>query len=298
MTQRDHTTNAPPLSSVADRPRHGAGVSPVSAGGARTDDHHECAGQPDSAHLGSESREALEARCLRQAERIAELERDLHALSHTIRSPLVALKGFAGLLEEEAAGQLGDNGRHFLGRISEAGRRIELRLNDLAQLMTIAEQAPAAGWVDPVSIVEALAGEFKPALDDTGMRILVSQEPPLVYCDRAQLELALRHLIGNALQHGAPSEPRHVEIHIHRDDAGTHVSVTDSGPGMEPSVEQRAFDPFDCAGDRQRRFDDARESSGIGLALVERIAIAHGGTVRIETEPGRGTTVVINFPHE
>ncbi len=287
MTHRDPTMDAPPrVPDAAPLPRDAKGVSCARPG----------EGSPGGFH--DESRDELEARCARQAERIASLERDLHALSHTIRSPLVALKGFAGLLEEDVAERLGDNGRHFLGRIVEAGRRIELRLNDLSQLMNLAEQPPNPGWIDPIGIVEALAADFKPALDDTGMRILVSQDPPLVYCDAVQLELALRHLIGNALQHGAPSEPRHVEVQFVRDDDGTHVRVADAGPGMDPSVEGRAFEPFDTAGGRQRRFDEGRESSGVGLALVERIAIAHGGRVRLDTSAGHGTAVVITFPHE
>jgi len=241
--------------------------------------------------------DSLELEHADRARSLAGLERDVHALSHSIRSPLVAVKGFAGLLEEELGEQLDDSGRHFLGRIQEAGRRMEWQLNDLNQLLALYEQAPSANWCDPVPVIESLASEFKPALDEAGMRILVSLDVPLVYCDRAQLALALRHLIGNALQHGAPSEPRHVEVHVARSESDTRVTVTDSGPGMDEALARRAFEAFDRSGERHRCFDGGRESSGVGLGLVRRIAEAHGGDAAIESDPGRGTRVVMTFPH-
>ena len=240
-----------------------------------------------------QTRRRLETR----EQRLAELERDVRALSHGIRSPLVALKGFSGLLAEEHAEALGESGRHFLQRIEEASRRIESRLNDFAQLLAIDEESPSRSWTDPTPLIESLASSFKGALDEAGMRILMSNDPPLVYCDQRQLEVALTHLIGNALQHGVPAEPRHVQIRITGDDAATTISVTDDGPGMEEAMAERAFEPFDAAGEQRRRFDDGRESTGIGLALVRRIADAHGGEARFETAPGRGMTVTLTFPH-
>jgi len=304
MTHRDDTTNAPDLSAQrATAPGRDApttaqlglrrGNAARDGARARSDDAAD-AGDDDA----GESTDLLIERCGRMSRRIADLERDIHALSHSIRSPLVALKGFAGLLQEELAEGLGDNGRHFLGRISEAGRRIEARLNDLAQLHAATEKPPSRTWIDPAPLVEALAAEFKPTLDETGMRILLSQDLPLVHCEPRLLELALRHLIGNALQHGTPSEPRHVEISIERLESETRVAVKDGGPGMDEALAQRAFEPFDSAGSRIRRFDDGRESSGIGLALVKRIAEAHGGRALLETAPGRGTRVVVTLPHE
>lgn len=230
-------------------------------------------------------------------QRLAELERDVRALGHEIRSPLVALKGFTGLLGETLSGVLDESGRHFLARIEEAGRRIEHRLDDFATLLAIDVESPSRSWVDVARVMEGLVARFKPSLDEVGMRILISPDPPLVHADQAQLELALSHLIGNALQHGTPSEPRHVQIHVERDEGCTRIGVVDGGPGMDAAFAARAFTPFDSAGTRHRRVDDGRESTGIGLAIVRRVAAAHGGQARLETEPGRGTRVVLTFPH-
>jgi two-component system OmpR family sensor kinase len=298
-TDRNLTTDS---SHAAPESERAAGRVPIGSNTTRAD---ALAGvDPESASqesgLGADDGSSLSElvrRCEVQARRIAEVERDLHALSHAIRSPLVALKGFAGLLRDEISDSASENGIHFLSRIVEAGRRIEHRLDDLGQLLDVSEQNPNRSWVDPRPLIEALAAEFKPALDESGMRILLSHDTPLIHCDRSQLETALTHLIGNALQHASPSEPRHVQIRIERDDTHTRVLVIDSGPGMDEALARRAFEPFDCAGDRRRRFDDDRESSGIGLALVGRIAAAHGGAASIDTTPGGGTTVVMTFPH-
>ena len=230
-------------------------------------------------------------------ERIAQLERDMHALSHSIRSPLVALKGFAGLLEEEARDALDDNGRHFLGRISEAGRRIEWRLNDLGALLAVSERPGPRSWVDLLPLLDDLAAELKPAFDRTGARLVRPVEAPLVWCDRAQLRTALLHLLGNALQHGVTDAHPDVHVRAQQSDEATEISVIDGGVGMDAALCARAFDLFDCAGERRRCFGEGRESTGVGLALVRRVAMAHGGMAWIESEPGNGVRATISLPH-
>ena len=229
--------------------------------------------------------------------RIADLERDLHALSHSIRSPLVALKGFAGLLEEEAGDTLGDNGRHFLGRISEAGRRIEWRLNDLGTLLAIRDDPTTRTWVDLEPVLDDLGAVLKPVLERADARLIRPYDAPPIWCDQAQLRTALLHLIGNALQHAVSDANPDIHVRVRRGDEASEITVLDSGPGMEAPVAERAFSLFECAGERRRSFEDGRESTGLGLALVRRIAEAHSGRAWIKNEPGEGLRVVLSLPH-
>lgn len=293
----DRTTNASP-DDLAHEGDHGA-VATSGSAMARVDFEGTSEAAAREAKRSTPSpADPAQSRSDAAALRTEELEASLHAISHSIRSPLVALKGFTSLLAGELGAESGAKSHHFLARIDEAERRIEWRLDDLGELVALNEQVPIRSWTDPASLVDALGAEFKPALDETGMRILASRDAPFIHCDRGLLETALRHLIGNALQHGVPSEPRHVQIEIERFETETVVSVLDHGPGMDEGQRRRAFEPFDAAGARTRRFDDGRESTGIGLSLVRRIARAHGGEARITSEPGRGTRVVMTFPHE
>ena len=229
--------------------------------------------------------------------RIAELERDLHSLAHALRSPLVALKGFTGLLEEDAAERLDENGRHFLGRIAEASRRIEWRLDDLSQLLQLAEAPPACTWVDLEVLLEDLAAEIKPALEDRDARLCVPLEPPKVWADRGQLRLALEHLVRNALQHAVGPDAPDIHLRVEHADAGLAIAVIDGGPGIDGARIDSAFELFEAAGGRVRPGPDERESTGLGLALVRRVARAHGGEAHIERGAEGGTRVVVTLPN-
>jgi len=230
--------------------------------------------------------------------RIRELEADLHALSHSIRSPLVALKGFASLLDEEARDQLGENGRHFLGRISEAGRRIEWRLNDVGQLLAVSPTRVVRAWIDPATVLDDLSAALKPIIEERGARLSRPHESEMLWCDRSLLRTALLHLVGNALQHAASDSQPEIVVRIRRADAYAELSVIDHGPGLDAEQQTRAFELFACWGDRRRVFEHGRESTGLGLALVRRIAQAHGGSAHIESEPGAGVSAVIRLPLE
>lgn len=231
-------------------------------------------------------------------DRIRELEADLQSLSHSIRSPLVALKGFANLLEDEASDQLGENGRHFLGRISEAGRRIEWRLNDLGQLLAVCASRIAPAWIDPLPVLDGLCAELKPTIEARRARIARPRESAMIWCDRTLLRTALLHLIGNALQHAAADRDPEILVDIRSGDAFAEISVADQGPGMGAELQARAFELFTCWGERRRVFEQGRESTGLGLALVRRIAQVHGGSVHIESEPGAGVRAVLRLPLE
>lgn len=228
--------------------------------------------------------------------RIAELEANLQALSHSIRSPLVALKGFASLLEDEAREQLSENGRHFLGRISEAGRRIEWRLIDIGVLLSISRAPIRPAWIDLNQVLEDLRAELKKSLDAKGARLVVPSHSKMIWCDHSQLRLSLLHLIGNALQHAASDAHPDIQVQVRHDEKNIEIVVMDEGPGIDPGIHDRAFDLFVCTGNRCREFDQDRESTGLGLAVVRRIAEAHGGSARIESEPGEGVHVVLSFP--
>ena len=244
-------------------------------------------------------RDAVDAEgtCTSTDTRADELERDLHALCHDLRSPLVALQGFARLLEEDHAANLPEDGQRFVNRIQEAGRRIEWRLNDIEALTKVSEEPRTPSWIDPRPEFEMLAAEIKPALDAVAAELRLPVEPPLIHCDRAQLRILLIHLCGNALQFAAPGAAPKIQIEVREQSDACELVVVDDGPGMSADLRARAFELFHACGDRNRRIGPTRESSGLGLALVDRIARGHGGCAWIENGPTGGTAVHVRLPH-
>jgi signal transduction histidine kinase len=118
----------------------------------------------------------------------------------------------------------------------------------------------------------------------------LASDLPAVSLNRAEIEQALIHLIRNAAESGG-GEPVAITVRTDRTDRGATVAVADDGHGIEHEVRDRIFDPF---------FTTRREKggTGLGLSLAHSIVTDHGGTIDLESEPRRGTTVRIELPVE
>jgi PAS domain S-box-containing protein len=238
-------------------------------------------------------RERLQAERLLEA-RNEELEHCVQTMSHDLRSPLVALLGFSRLLRQDYESQLDETGRHFVDRIEQAGRTMEDLIHDLLELSRIERPGPSRAPVDPRSVLLQLQAELKPRLEAGGVGIEIPSSPPLVHCDRTRLYQLFSNLIGNALDHmGSCDDPR---ITVEVEDQGSHhcVRVRDSGRGIAPEHHERIFQVFQSLGPR----DDGQRGTGIGLAIVRKIAESHGGRAWVESRPGRGATFHVTLPKQ
>jgi len=225
--------------------------------------------------------------------RNAELEHCINALAHDLRSPLVALLGFSRLLRQDYGEQLDDTGTHFVDRIEQAGRTMEALIHDLLELSRIGQ--PGDGFpalVDPGAVLAQLRAELKPRLDQERIRLVLPDSPPLVYCDRTRLYQVLSNLIGNAVEHMGECESRTVNVEIH-EEVGLHqITVRDHGCGIDRKYHERIFEPFQSLVSRR----GGRSGTGMGLAIVRKIAETHGGRAWVESPPGGGAAFHITLP--
>jgi PAS domain S-box-containing protein len=209
-----------------------------------------------------------------------ELEHCVTSLAHDLRSPLVALLGFSRLLRQEYESLLDQTGRHFVDRIEQAGRTMESLVHDTLELSRIGQSGEHLAMVDPRGVFAQLKAELKPRLDESGVELrLEGSSPPLVYSDRTRLYQLLSNLIGNAIDHmGDPEAPR------------IEVSVRDNGRGIPPDEIGRVFDAFHSV----RR--EGHRGTGMGLAIVKRIAETRGGRAWVESAPGEGAAFHVMLP--
>ena len=228
------------------------------------------------------------------ARKNAELESYVHSVSHDLRSPLVSLLGFSRLLRQDHADQLGDSGRHFLDRIEQAGRTMEALINDLLELSRIGETSARKSMVDPRRTLVQLRAELRPRLETQGVELEVCQRPPLVLCDRTRLYQVFSNLVGNALDHMGPHPKPRIEIDVREEPEMHHITVRDNGRGIDPSHHDRIFEIFQSLGPRA----DGRRGTGVGLAIVKKIAETHGGRVWVESAPGEGACFHLTLPRE
>jgi two-component system, LuxR family, sensor kinase FixL len=226
------------------------------------------------------------------ARKNAELEHYVHAVSHDLRSPLVSLLGFSRLLRDDYGGALEAKGLHFLERIEQAGRTMEALIRDLLELSRIGRTGHATR-VSPRNVLLQLAAELKPRLDAQGVELVLPEDPPALVCERTRLYQLFSNLIGNALDHmGEKAHPR-VEVRIEEHSGGgCLVSVVDNGRGIDAEHHDRIFEVFQSLGPRR----DGTRGTGMGLAIVRKIAETQGGHAWVESEPGRGAAFKVSLP--
>jgi PAS domain S-box-containing protein len=223
----------------------------------------------------------------------AELEHTLRAVAHDLRSPLVALLGFSRLLHDDFAELLGEKGLRFLHRIEQAGRTMESLIQHLLEVSRIGQCEPRKTLVDPRDVLHRITSELKPRLERSGTRLQWAPEAPLIHCEWTHLYQVLSNLVGNALEHMGPAPEPSVTVEFASDEREHRVSVRDNGRGIALEHHERIFEifqSFQSVGSQERR------GTGVGLAIVKKIAETYGGRAWVESRPGEGATFHVTLP--
>ena len=216
-------------------------------------------------------------------------------VSHELRTPLTAIHGYletllAGALEER------ENARRFLEIVFRHTERLGRLLNDLTDLSNI-ELGRVSLKLAPTrldEVVEAVLAIMSPRAVSSRvtLRSQVPPDLPTVLADRDRLVQVVINLVDNAIKY-TPEGGRVTVKAEARADGQVAVDVVDTGIGIPPIDLPRITERF-------YRVDKARSrelgGTGLGLAIVKHLVVAHGGQLRIESEPGRGTTVRVTVP--
>ena len=225
-------------------------------------------------------------------QKIAALESYVHTVSHDLRSPLVSLLGFTRLMKQHYGKLLDETGHRFLEHIEQSGKNMNTMTKDLLELSTREPSSMTQKAVDPRNILLQIQAEMKPRLEDRGVQLDLPPAPPMIQCDRTQLYQIFSNLIGNALSHMGQCEDPRIEIDVEERDGERVIVVRDHGCGIEPGEQEQIFKAF-----HSRARDGGSASTGVGLAIVQKIAKAHGGHAWVESEPGRGAAFFVSIEH-
>jgi signal transduction histidine kinase len=222
--------------------------------------------------------------------RNAELERFTYTVSHDLKTPLVTIGGFLGLVEQDALAGNPQRLREDLKRISEATDKMRRLLDELLQLsragrrLNTVEALPLRPIIDEaLSIVDARSSR---------VRVDVQSPLPTVLGDRGRLIEVFQNLLENAFKYTGNQEAPTVEIGSDGFDEKGHakIFVRDNGIGIPPQFHSRIFELFE-------KLDPLSQGTGVGLALVRRIVDAHGGSVSVQSQgDGTGTTFTLTLP--
>ncbi|HET9908401.1 MAG TPA: ATP-binding protein [Anaerolineales bacterium] len=233
--------------------------------------------------------EAEREKVIRELEsKNAELERFTYTVSHDLKSPLITIGGFIGLLEEDARSGNTVKFENDLRRIREAKDKMHHLLNDLLELSRIGRLMNPPADIPFATIVEEAIELTKGRLMAANTQLKVQADLPVVRGDRARLVEVMQNLIDNAAKFSVDQPEPRVEIGIQEDNKAIFF-VRDNGIGISPKYHQRIFGLFD-------KLDPTSDGTGVGLALIKRIIEIHGGRIWIESEKGQGATFYFTLP--
>ncbi len=222
------------------------------------------------------------------AERSAAQRRQMAAdVAHELRTPLAALQ--AGL--EEVRDGLVPADAETLTRLHDQAIRLGRVVGDLSLLASPQDAAPglATGRADLARIVADELAAREPELSAAGITLReVSLEPVEVLADADRLHQVTGNLLANVARHGRPGDT--VDVAVRRAAGSAVLRVADTGPGIPAESLPRVFDRY------WRGKHNGVTGSGLGLAVVREIVMAHGGTVEVTSPDGAGTTVLVRLP--
>jgi len=221
-------------------------------------------------------------------ERLAAAGELVAAMAHDVGTPLTAVSGHLELLEEEVADPpVKERLRLIQGhvdRVTAAARRF----------LDAARPEPARTPVNLNALLEDLLVLTSPEAQRKNIAVArrLADGLPRIAADPGQMQELFLNLITNALDAMGAGGTLSVATQAVQDGGGApavRVSVADTGAGMPPEVIARAFEPFFTT-------KGSQGGTGLGLAICRRIAREHGGAIRLESEPGRGTQVIVDLP--
>jgi signal transduction histidine kinase len=222
--------------------------------------------------------------------RNAELQRFTRTVTHDLKSPLITVKGFLGLLAKDLANGDEERVRKDMDTLASVADKMQILIEDLLELSRIGQQNAPQAEVDLSELAREAVEMVHGRITERGVEIEIDADLPGFKGDPTLLRLVFQNLVDNAVKFmGAEPRPR-IVIGLRRDAEGEVLFVEDNGVGIEPCYQEKVFDLFE-------KLDATAAGTGIGLASVRRALEVHDGRIWVESEgQGRGCTFCFTLP--
>ncbi len=228
---------------------------------------------------------------LEQANR--DLESFSYTVSHDLRAPLRHLAGFSTLLAEKEGARLDPESRRHLTIIESSAQKMGALIDALLEFARFGRAPLRRQQIDSAALVDSLVNEGQ--FDFVPGTVWQIDPLPPVSGDATLLRQAWSNLLGNAAKYSARATPPRIHVFGTHDDHAreTIFAVRDNGVGFDPQYTDKLFKVFS-----RLHSDRDYQGTGIGLALVHRIVMRHGGRVWAESQPGAGATFFFSLPDD
>ena len=219
-----------------------------------------------------------------------ELERFTYTVSHELKSPLVTINGFLGLLQKDMAAGNQEKVDEDMEKISGAIGTMSRQLEDLLELSRVGRAVNPPSSFSFTSLSHEVVQMMQGLIDGHGAEVGIQDDMPRIYADQARIREVIKNLVENGIKFA--SAERHPRIEITAESLQDDVlcRVRDNGPGIEPRYQDKVFGLFD-------RLATTVPGTGVGLALVKRIVETHDGNIWIESQgDGQGCCFCFTLP--
>ncbi len=218
-------------------------------------------------------------------------------MSHELRTPLNAIIGFSEVLIERMFGELNEKQDDYLKDIHSSGKHLLSLINDILDLSKIeaGRMELDVGAFDAASAISNAMTLVRERAQRHGIALGLEVDPQIgeIRADERKFKQILLNLLTNAVKF----TPDGGKIGVHAQLAGgmLEVAVSDTGIGIAREDQEAVFEEFRQVG---RHYTNKQEGTGLGLALTRRFVELHGGTIRLESEPGKGSTFTFTIPSQ
>jgi len=219
----------------------------------------------------------------------------LSTINHELRTPLTSIKGCLGLLHGSAREELSENGRMLLDMASRNAESLSLLINDLLDY-----EKNAVGKLkidlsphDVVGLLRNVIEDSRGYAETFSVNFLLQEDAACFWArvNEHRFGQVMLNLLSNAAKFSPPGN--NIDITVHKKDGAVHVGVRDYGIGISAEHQNRVFEHF-----IQLDSSDTRHQSGtgLGLAITKSLVEKMHGAIRVDSEPGVGSTFTVSFP--
>lgn len=225
---------------------------------------------------------------LKKTEQLSMIGQLSSGIAHEIRNPLNFLSLSIGHIKERITEENLEGKEDLVGLLDKLTKEI-YKLNELIHNFLLLGKPITLNkeFIPPDTLVKEVLFILKDKVrKEIDIEVIGREDGYFMYCDREYTRICLMNLVLNAVQ--AIEESGKVVIEYGREDGLSYISVTDTGPGIETEEVERVFEPY---------YSRKKLGIGLGLTITKRFVEEHGGTISVDSETGRGTTMKITVPH-
>jgi PAS domain S-box-containing protein len=226
----------------------------------------------------------------RVSQRTAELEAFTFSVSHDLRAPLRAIRGFSQMLLDQYSKKLDPEGQKLVATVSDNAHRMGLLIENLLRLSRTSRQELTYSRINMQELFISLIEEAKNAYPQYKIEVTMNNLPDVIG-DLALLKQVISNLLSNAVKFSGRQPVILIEIGSEIEKQEVTYYVKDNGTGFDMGLYSRLFGVFQ----RLHNMEEF-EGTGVGLALAKRIVDKHGGRIWAESEPGQGAVFYFTLP--